>query len=317
MFLQVENITKYYKEKRAISNINFALEKGQLLCLLGPSGCGKSTILNAIGGFVKLDCGKIILNGIDITNEAPENRSVATVFQSYGLFSHKDVLANVVYGLKFQKIPKAKRFEMGMEMLKTVGLASSAKKRIGELSGGEQQRVALARSLIIKPKLLLLDEPLSNLDAKLRIAMRQEIKRVQKTFNITTIFVTHDQSEAFEIADTIILMNNGAIMQRGTATELYNNPCNEFVLNFIGAANKQDERYFRPERISVSLREDERHRIPAVIDSLIFKGDTIELGLYSQEKILRAFVLNDGTQYKINDRVFIDYRLEKIVRTEN
>lgn len=317
MFLQVENITKYYKEKRAISNINFALEKGQLLCLLGPSGCGKSTILNAIGGFVKLDCGKIILDGIDITNEAPENRSVATVFQSYGLFSHKDVLANVVYGLKFQKIPKAKRFEMGMEMLKTVGLASSAKKRIGELSGGEQQRVALARSLIIKPKLLLLDEPLSNLDAKLRIAMRQEIKRVQKTFNITTIFVTHDQSEAFEIADTIILMNNGAIMQRGTATELYNNPCNEFVLDFIGSANKQDERYFRPERISVSLREDERHRIPAVIDSLIFKGDTIELGLYSQEKILRAFVLNDGTQYKINDRVFIDYRLEKIVRTEN
>lgn len=317
MFLQVENITKYYKEKRAISNINFALEKGQLLCLLGPSGCGKSTILNAIGGFVKLDCGKIILDGIDITNEAPENRSVATVFQSYGLFSHKDVLANVVYGLKFQKIPKAKRFEMGMEMLKTVGLASSAKKRIGELSGGEQQRVALARSLIIKPKLLLLDEPLSNLDAKLRIAMRQEIKRVQKTFNITTIFVTHDQSEAFEIADTIILMNNGAIMQRGTATELYNNPCNEFVLDFIGAANKQDERYFRPERISVSLWEDERHRIPAVIDSLIFKGDTIELGLYSQEKILRAFVLNDGTQYKINDRVFIDYRLEKIVRTEN
>lgn len=317
MFLQVENITKYYKEKRAISNINFALEKGQLLCLLGPSGCGKSTILNAIGGFVKLDCGKIILDGIDITNEAPENRSVATVFQSYGLFSHKDVLANVVYGLKFQKIPKAKRFEMGMEMLKTVGLAPSAKKRIGELSGGEQQRVALARSLIIKPKLLLLDEPLSNLDAKLRIAMRQEIKRVQKTFNVTTIFVTHDQSEAFEIADTIILMNNGAVMQRGTATELYNNPCNEFVLDFIGAANKQDERYFRPERISVSLREDERHRIPAVIDSLIFKGDTIELGLYSQEKILRAFVLNDGTQYKINDRVFIDYRLEKIVRTEN
>ena len=312
MFLQVEGITKYYKDKKAISDVSFNLEEGKLLCLLGPSGCGKSTILNAIGGFIKLTSGKIILDGNDITNKEPENRNVSTVFQSYGLFAHMNVLSNIIYGLKFKRIPKAQRIAMGREIMTTVGLEGYEKKQIGELSGGEQQRVALARSLIIKPKLLLLDEPLSNLDTKLRIAMRKEIQRVQKTFKITTVFVTHDQAEAFEIADKIILMNEGRIMQTGTADELYNKPANEFVLNFIGAANKLDSHYVRPEKISVAKAPDAEHTEAAYITNIVFRGETIELVVKTHEATLSASVLNNNESYRIGERVFLRYSPEQM-----
>lgn len=312
MFLQLEHVSKYYKNKKAISDISFSLDEGKLLCLLGPSGCGKSTILNAIGGFIKVNNGCIILDGADITALEPESRNVSTVFQSYGLFSHMNVLSNIMYGLKFKNIPKAERIVMGREMMKTVGLDGYEKKRISELSGGEQQRVALARSLIVKPKLLLLDEPLSNLDAKLRIAMRREIKRVQETFKITTIFVTHDQAEAFEIADRIILMNDGMIMQSGTAEELYKKPANDFVLNFIGAANKFGAAYVRPERIRLAKIPDEAHAEKAVITNIVFKGDTLELTVQSAQKNLQVFILNTEESYHIGETVFLNYGTEKL-----
>lgn len=192
MFLEIKNITKKYGEKTAVDNVSFSLEEGRLLTLLGPSGCGKTTILRAIGGFLKLDQGSILLNGQDISPISPEERGVATVFQSYGLFPNMKVYENVAYGLKFRGIRKKEARNMAYDFLNKVHLEEEGEKYPSQLSGGQQQRVALARSLIIKPKLLLLDEPLSNLDAKLREQMREEIRQVQQEFGVTMIFVTHD-----------------------------------------------------------------------------------------------------------------------------
>src|SRR5699024_12845003 len=177
MLLEINDLTKTYGNKNAVDNISFQVEENTLLCILGPSGCGKTTILNTIGGFVNPSSGSIILNNEDITSMAPEDRPISTVFQSYGLFPNKDVIENICYGLKFKGINKRKAKDQAMEILDLVGLRGHENKRINELSGGEQQRVALARSLIVKPKLLLLDEPFSNLDANLRVIMREEVKK--------------------------------------------------------------------------------------------------------------------------------------------
>lgn len=329
MYLAIHNISKAYKGKPAVKNISFTVQKGSMLCLLGPSGCGKTTILKTIGGFITPDSGSVFLDGMDITNKPPEDRTVSTVFQSYGLFPHMNVLENIIYGLKFKAIPKKERIAMGLEMLRTMGLSGYEKTHTGELSGGEQQRVALARSLIIKPKLLLLDEPLSNLDAKLRISMRKEIKRIQKDFRITTVFVTHDQSEAFELADTIILMDKGIIMQEGTAQELYNTPRNDFVRDFIGSSNTVDGGYIRPERVSILSAEDKKRPDgraadktntmngsdcepskpeQAEITDIIFKGEIIELQLRLKDKTLKSVVLNDGAAYRRGDVVYVRYQ---------
>lgn len=305
MFLEIKNLTKKYGDFYAIKDINFSLEKGELLCLLGPSGCGKSTILKGIGGFIEVH-GNIILNGVDITHIPPEKRGVATVFQSLGLFPHMNVLENIKYGLKFNGTPKNKRDEMAEEMLKTLGLEGFGKRMINELSGGQRQRVALGRSMIVGPELLLLDEPLSSLDAKLQKSMRQEIRDFQKKFDITTIFVTHNQEEAFEIADKIILLNEGKIMQTGVAKEIYEHPANEFVLDFIGSSNTLDDGYARPEDITLNSGSTK-----ARIKNIIFKGSFTEVILDTQYGTLTAFTMNDE-DLKIDDEINIDIKREKI-----
>ena len=193
MYLQLENIFKNYNEKEVLKNINFEITEGQLVCVLGPSGCGKTTLLNIVGGFIEDFSGKIFIDNTDITNVPPERRPVATVFQSYGLFTHKNVIENVSYGLKFLKLSKKEILVQATSVLEKVGLAGYQNKYISELSGGEQQRVAIARSLVLQPKVLLLDEPLSNLDVHLRGAMRDEVRRIQKEFGVTIIIVTHYQ----------------------------------------------------------------------------------------------------------------------------
>ncbi len=243
MILSVKNLTKIYEDKTVVDNVEFELEKGKMLCILGPSGCGKSTILNMIGGFVKPNSGQIILDGEDITHLTAEKRDITTVFQSYGLFYHMNVFKNVAYGLKFKNMDKATIENKVNEMIDLVGLKGHEKKMIDELSGGQRQRVALARSLVLSPKLLLLDEPLSNLDQKLRVSMRLLIKNIQKNLGTTMIFVTHDQNEAFELADDIILMNKGKIEQHSYPLDIYKNPKNNFVLNFIGEKNLIYRRY--------------------------------------------------------------------------
>lgn len=256
MYLQLNNLSKKFKNDKVVNNLSIGVDKGEVLCLLGPSGCGKTTTLKMIGGFLKADEGSIFIDGMDITKLSPEDRPVSTVFQSYALFPHLTVLENVIYGLKFQKYSKGDATDKGMEYLDTVGLSDYANSKIHELSGGQQQRVALARSLIVNPKVLLLDEPLSNLDAKLRVKMREEIKYIQKKFNMTMVFVTHDQEEALVIGDKIAIMNGGNLIQVGTPEEVYNKPDSLFAMNFLGVANKfieddGEESYIRPENIRI------------------------------------------------------------------
>ncbi len=308
MFLEIKGLSKKYDKKIAVNTVDISLKEGKILCVLGPSGCGKSTILKMVGGFVKPDSGSIILDGKDITRLEAQDRQMATVFQSYGLFPNMNVLENVSYGLKFRYKDKKKIREAALDMIERVGLKSYEKKPVTNLSGGEQQRVALARSLVIKPKLLLLDEPLSNLDAKLRVQMQEEIKSLQREFKITTIFVTHDQSEAFSLADEVVLMNKGEISQTGSPESLYNEPENEFALNFIGQANIIDKKYVRPEMICFSDKGKN-----ALIKDIVFKGSFYELYLGTEDGLnLKMQVLNRKDEYKIGDTLRVEYKLEEI-----
>lgn len=301
MFLEVKGISKSYNGKRVLNNASFSLDRGKILCILGPSGCGKTTILNSIGGFIKVDEGDIILDGENITSLNPEQRAVSTVFQSYGLFGHKTVIENVEYGLKFKKIPKSERRKKALDVLVAVGLNGYEKRHIGELSGGQQQRVALARSLVVNPRLILLDEPFSNLDENLKESMRQEIKRLVKHFNMTTILVTHDQEDAFTIADKVILMSEGNIVQDAHPTELYNKPNSIFSLDFIGRSNKLSSGEFvRPEKIRVVGKGG----IQARITKVIFKGAIIEYELtLATGEILTLVELNSGKYRNLEDIV--------------
>lgn len=233
MFLELENVTKRFDERVAVNSLSLKLEQGKLLCILGASGCGKTTTLNMIGGFLHPDSGRILLDGIDITNLPPESRPVATVFQSYGLFPHLNVLANVMYGLKRQHLGRAEARERALRYLKLVGLEGYEKSAVQDISGGQQQRVALARSLAVQPKLLLLDEPLSNLDAGLRTRMRRELKELQQTLGITMVFVTHDQEEALVLADKVAIMNEGRLLQYDSPKTVYQNPAEPFVADFL------------------------------------------------------------------------------------
>ena len=312
MFLEVKNLNKTYGEKEVLKDVNFSLDEGNILCILGPSGCGKTTILNSIGGFIKNNSGKIFLNGEDLSSLNPEDRNISTVFQSYGLFTNKNVLENVAYGLKFRNVKKQDRINKSLEILKIVGLEGYEYRKVHELSGGQRQRVALARSLVISPRLILLDEPFSNLDKNLRITMRNEIKKLVKYFKMTTILVTHDQEDAFTMADRVILMNEGKIIQNSTVTELYNSPNSEFSLSFIGNSNKLDNNYFiRPEKINIVDYKTDNF---AEIISKQFRGSFIEyqLKLNNKSNILKVIELNTGKEKNIGDNVYIEYELQKL-----
>ncbi|MBF1036043.1 MAG: ABC transporter ATP-binding protein [Parvimonas sp.] len=312
MFLEVKNLNKTYGEKEVLKDVNFSLDEGNILCILGPSGCGKTTILNSIGGFIKNNSGKIFLNGEDISSLNPEDRNISTVFQSYGLFTNKNVLENVAYGLKFRNVKKQDRINKSLEILKIVGLEGYEYRKVHELSGGQRQRVALARSLVISPRLILLDEPFSNLDKNLRITMRNEIKKLVKYFKMTTILVTHDQEDAFTMADRVILMNEGKIIQNSTVTELYNSPNSEFSLSFIGNSNKLDnDNFIRPEKIKIVDYKTDNF---AEIISKQFRGSFIEyqLKLNNKSNILKVIELNTGKEKNIGDNVYIEYELQKL-----
>lgn len=308
MFLEVKNISKKYEDKYAIKDVSFSLEKGKFLCLLGPSGSGKSTILHSIGGFIKHE-GEIILDGKSIKNLSPEDRDVSTVFQSFGLFSHMNVLKNVMYGLKFKEKDKSKKEKEAeaREVLRIVGLNGYEKRYPSELSGGEKQRVALARSLVVRPKILLMDEPLSALDAKLRSEMQFEIRRIQREFNITTIFVTHDQKEAFVMADEIIIINHGELVAKGAPMDIYNHPKNEFTLDFIGNKNIIKGKYVRPEKIRPDANGEE-----FIINDITFNGETIELDIENDEHKLEMLILNDDVNYQVGEKIKVKYEMEDI-----
>lgn len=303
MYLSLKNISKKYKDKEILKNISFDIKEGELVCILGPSGCGKTTLLNIIGGFVSDFSGDVLLSDENINNIPPEKREIATVFQSYGLFTHKNVIDNVSYGLKLLKIDKNTRENRAKEMLEKVGLAGYEKKKIKELSGGEQQRVAIARSMVLNPKLLLLDEPLSNLDVHLRDVMRKEIKRIQKQFGVTMIIVTHDQEDAFKLADRVIVINEGRIEQVGTPEELYKQPKNNFISSFIGENNIIDENLvIRPEEISIKL---DSSGVGKVVD-VTYLGATVEYLVETPDgNTLKVLTMSTAERFNIGDKVLV------------
>ena len=241
--VRLEHISKIYQDPKtgkdfyAVKDTSLTIEPGSFVTLLGPSGCGKTTTLRMIAGFESPDEGEIYLGDEPINELTPNKRDTAMVFQSYALLPHYNVFDNVAYGLKLRKVPKEEIRERVMKILGLVELSGMEARMTNQLSGGQQQRVALARALVIEPSVLLFDEPLSNLDAKLRVSMRTEIRRIQQEVGITAIYVTHDQSEAMALSDKIIIMNKGVVAQMGTPQEIYYHPVDEFVADFIGEAN--------------------------------------------------------------------------------
>ena len=241
--VRLEHISKIYQDPKtgkdfyAVKDVSLDIEPGSFVTLLGPSGCGKTTTLRMIAGFESPDEGEIYLGDEAINELTPNKRDTAMVFQSYALFPHYNVFDNVAYGLKLRKMSKEEIHKKVMEMLDLVELSGMENRQTNQLSGGQQQRVALARALVVEPSVLLFDEPLSNLDAKLRVSMRTEIRKIQQKVGITAIYVTHDQAEAMSISDKIIIMNGGVVEQMGTPQETYYSPKSEFVADFIGEAN--------------------------------------------------------------------------------
>ncbi len=237
-FMNLNQIdVSYDKKKQILKGLNLDVEKGELVSLLGPSGCGKSTTLRTVAGFIEAQGGTFTLDGEDMTRVPVHKRNFGIVFQSYALFPHLSVFDNVAFGLRTRNMDKALIEKKVTEILDVCGLTELKDRFPKQMSGGQRQRVALARALVIEPKLLLLDEPLSNLDAKLRVSMRVEIKRLQKKLGITTLFVTHDQEECFSISDKVAVMNGGVIEQYDTPEQIYSKPATEFVARFIGFEN--------------------------------------------------------------------------------
>ncbi len=284
--LKIENVSKVYGKTIALNQVNLDIQAGEFVCLLGPSGCGKSTLLRLIAGLDKPTKGKIYIGNRDVTNLPPSRRNFGIMFQSYALFPNLSAYENVAYGLRNRKI-KNSDIEARVDRLFDMIKLSNAKKRLpSQLSGGEQQRVALARALATEPDFLLLDEPLSALDAKVRVALRKEICNIQKELKLTTIMVTHDQDEALTMADRIIVMNKAVVMQSGTPQQVYDQPKNSFVADFIGSINfidssasiwdsygldKGKKAAIRPENIQIS-RERREGSIHGKITDIEFRG---------------------------------------------
>ena len=235
--VRLESIRKAFGETLAVDNVSVEIDSGDLFFLLGPSGCGKTTLLRMIAGFTKPTSGKVVIGDRDVTSLNAEKRDAGMVFQSYALWPHMSVEQNVAFGLKVRKLPKPQITEEVGRALELVRMEEYASRRPNELSGGQQQRVALARALAFKPTVLLLDEPLSNLDAKLRVEMRTEIRRIVDELKITTIYVTHDQKEALSLADQMVVMNNGLVVQKGAPDEVYYRPHQRFTAEFLGETN--------------------------------------------------------------------------------
>ena len=307
--ISFENVNKFYEDTHVLKNINFEIEKGKFYTLLGPSGCGKTTILRIIAGFTDVSNGKVTLNGQDVTNLPPNKRKVNTVFQDYALFPHMNVFENIAFGLRLKKTPENIIKEKVADALKMVQLSGYENREISQMSGGQQQRVAIARALVNEPEVLLLDEPLSALDLKLRTDMQYELRELQQRLGITFIFVTHDQEEALAMSDEIFVMSKGEIIQSGTPVDIYDEPINRFVADFIGESNIVDgvmkEDYLvefvgkefecadagmRPnEKVEIVIRPEdltltsiENGKLTVEVDTQLFRGVHYEIICYDE-----------------------------------
>ncbi|NMA23656.1 MAG: ABC transporter ATP-binding protein [Spirochaetales bacterium] len=272
---------------KAVQNVNLTINPGEFVTLLGPSGCGKTTLLRMIAGFEMPTDGKILINDEDVISKTPDKRDLGMVFQNYALFPHMNVFNNIAYGLKIQKLSKEEVVQRVDDGLKIVQMDDFAERVPAQMSGGQQQRVALVRALVLEPGVLLFDEPLSNLDAKLRLHMRDEIRRIQKDIGITSVYVTHDQSEAMAMSDKVVILKDGIVQQVGTPQEVYQHPANEFVANFIGKANiikakiakkTAKEVVIDLEEIQYTLQQETSWKVGDEVN-VVVRPEAIELGL--------------------------------------
>ena len=307
--IKFENVQISYGDFVAVDDLNLEIKEGEFFTFLGPSGCGKSTTLRTLVGFIDPSKGSIFVDEKDITRLAPEKREIGIVFQSYALFPTMTVYDNIAYGLKIKKMLKSEINAKVNEIAQKIKISDKQLQRnVSELSGGQQQRVALARALVLEPKILCLDEPLSNLDAKLRVDLRLELKRLQRDLGITTLYVTHDQEEALTLSDRIAVFNNGFIEQVGTPQEIYNQSATEFVCDFIGDINKLTEEtmkeltgkeeekvgYIRLERIKFKSTSEEDYTIKGTVIDTEFKGVLIQYTVKAESgQILRVIQKND------------------------
>ena len=342
--VKFENITKKFNQTTAVDNVSCKFEAGTLTTLLGPSGCGKTTSLRIIAGLERATSGKILVDDEDVTLLPATDRDVSMVFQSYALFPHMSVIENVSYGLKMINIEKKDYIEKSLETLKLVNLEGYENRMPSELSGGQQQRVAVARAIVLEPKVLLFDEPLSNLDAKLRRQVREDIREIQQKLGVTTIYVTHDQEEALAISDKVIVMNNAVIAQEGSPKNLYNFPKNRFVANFIGDANvveakinnKNSNSYdlkiaemnikvnsdieldgnvsiaLRPEKIFIN-REKNENCIHATIKNASFVGNSYQYILNSEAGKLYVVSGETNNIFKVGEKVFLSINDQDVI----
>ena len=304
VIVSLRDIVVEFDGQRILDGLNLDIHDKEFVTLLGSSGCGKTTTLRLIAGFLEPTSGKVLLKGEDITGVPPYKRPVNTVFQKYALFPHLNVFENVAFGLRLKKMDEETIRRKVRDMLEVVGLKGFERRSIGQMSGGQQQRVALARALAVKPRVLLLDEPLSALDAKVRVQLRDQIRRIQLTTGTTTVFVTHDQEEALTMSDTVVVMNGGKVQQIGTPEDIYNEPKNAFVADFIGDSNIVDgvmhrdflvsfsgvefpcvDRGFaREESVQVVVRPEDievvspvEGQLVGVVNDVIFKGVHFEM----------------------------------------
>lgn len=334
--IELKNLTKEFDGQVVLKGIYLDIHENEFMTLLGPSGCGKTTTLRIVGGFEEANSGEVLFDGIDISALPPYKREVNTVFQKYALFPHMNVFDNIAFGLKIKKMDKDIIEQKVLRILELVNLKGYENRYISQLSGGQQQRVAIARALVNEPKVLLLDEPLGALDLKLRKTMQIELKNIQKEVGITFVYVTHDQEEALTMSDTIVVMNDGAIQQIGTPTDIYNEPENRFVAQFIGESNIIEGQFLKDflvefdgqqfvcvdkgfdenQEVDIVIRpedldivEDGQGKIEGVISSIIFKGVHYEIMVETDQRMYKVHTTDIS---EVGKKVNLDFWPEDI-----
>jgi spermidine/putrescine transport system ATP-binding protein len=307
--IAIENVSHSFGDKAVLQEINLSVRKGEFVTILGPSGCGKTTLLRIIAGFQKASFGKLFIDGTDMTVTPPHRRPVNTVFQRYALFPHLNVFNNIAFGLQLKKVPKTTIKKKVKKVLKMVSMTDYEERDVNSLSGGQQQRVAIARAIVNEPAVLLLDEPLAALDLKMRKDMQMEIKAMHKKLGITFVYVTHDQEEALTLSDTIVVMSEGRIRQIGTPPEIYNEPVNSFVADFIGESN-----ILNGIMVKDSLVEFAGHRFECVDKGF---GENIPVDVVVRPEDIYIFELSDAAQFSgtVTSSIFKGVHYEMMVTT--